>query len=102
LKSALECPGPLPDAADVLILGAGAAGLWAAGTAAARGKSVLLLEKNPRVAASKLAAKVGRETASFKIDVRKLKRLGLTQSFEVGYELSPRGRAFLRAARKRR
>jgi len=55
-SSPLECPGPLPDAADVLILGAGAAGLWAAGTAAARGKSVLLLEKNPRVGVKILAS----------------------------------------------
>lgn len=51
----------------------------------------------PRVAASQLAASLGRETAPFKEDVRKLKRLGLTQSFEVGYELSPRGAAFLAA-----
>ncbi len=56
MKTALECPGPLPDAADVLILGAGAAGLWAAGTAAARGRRVLLLEKNPRVGAKVLAS----------------------------------------------
>jgi hypothetical protein len=54
-----------------------------------------LIERHPRVAASKLAARMKRETAPFKVDVRKLKRLGLTQSFEVGYSLSPRGRAFL-------
>jgi hypothetical protein len=30
----------------------------------------------------------------FKADVVKLKKLGLTQSFEVGYELSPRGRSY--------
>lgn len=59
--------------------------------------TLALIEANPRVAASKLAAKVGRETAPFKVDVRKLKRLGLTQSFEVGYEVSPRGRAYLSA-----
>ena len=58
-----------------------------------------LIAKHPRVAASKLAAKLGRETLPFKQDVRKLKKLGLTQSFEVGYELSPRGRAFLAARR---
>ena len=63
-------------------------------------KTLQLIAKHPRVAASKLAAKLGRDTLPFKIDVRKLKKLGLTQSFEVGYELSPRGRAFL-AARKR-
>jgi hypothetical protein len=60
------------------------------------------IARHPRVAASKLAAKLGRETQAFKIDVRKLKRLGLTQSFEVGYELSPRGRAFLAAHRRGR
>jgi hypothetical protein len=42
---------------------------------------------------------VGRETAPFKLDVRKLKNLGLTISLEVGYELSPRGQAFLDATR---
>ncbi|MDX2011341.1 MAG: hypothetical protein SFW67_14165 [Myxococcaceae bacterium] len=62
-----------------------------------------LIGRRPRVAASKLAASLGRETAPFKVDVRKLKKLGLTQSFEVGYEISPRGRAFLAAkARKAR
>lgn len=42
-----------------------------------------------------LAAMVGRETQPFKTDVRKLKELGLTESLEVGYRLSPRGRAVL-------
>lgn len=60
-----------------------------------------LIAKHPRVAASQLAKKLGRETRPFKVDVRKLKKLGLTQSFEVGYELSPRGRAFLSAFRGR-
>ena len=40
-----------------------------------------------------LAARLGRETLAFKIDVRKLKALGLTESLEVGYRLSPRGQA---------
>jgi hypothetical protein len=65
-------------------------------------RTLRLIALHPRVAASKLAAKLGRDTASFKADVRKLKRLGLTQSFEVGYELSPRGRAFLELRRRRR
>ncbi len=55
-----------------------------------------LIARRPKIAASKLAASIGRETEPFKIDVRKLKKLGLTESFEVGYDLSPRGRAFLR------
>jgi len=54
-----------------------------------------LIGRRPRVAASALARSLGRERDPFKVDVRKLKRLGLTQSFEVGYELSPRGRALL-------
>ena len=41
------------------------------------------------------AAGFGRETLPFKTDVRKLKNLGLTDSLEVGYRLSPRGRAYL-------
>lgn len=61
-----------------------------------------LIGRRPRIAASKLAASLGRERDPFKIDVRKLKRLGLTQSFEVGYELSPRGRALLKALARRR
>ena len=61
-----------------------------------------LIARRPRIAASKLAASLGRDRDPFKIDVRKLKRLGLTQSFEVGYELSPRGRALLRALAGRR
>ena len=36
-------------------------------------------------------------TAPFKLDVRKLKNLGLTYSLEVGYRLTPRGAAYLDA-----
>lgn len=64
-------------------------------------KTLAIIEKNPRIAASQLAKKLGRETLEFKVDVRKLKKLGLTQSFEVGYEISPRGRAFLDATKRR-
>lgn len=65
-------------------------------------QTMKLIAKHPRVAASKLAKKLKRETLPFKVDVRKLKKLGLTQSFEVGYELSPRGVAFLAAKKPRR
>ena len=64
-------------------------------------KTLKLISERPRIAASQLATSLGRETAPFKADVVKLKKLGLTQSFEVGYELSPRGRAFLDATRRR-
>jgi len=55
-----------------------------------------LIQKHPRVSASKLAATEERETRPFKADVRKLKELGLTVSHDVGYSLSPRGRALLK------
>ena len=54
-----------------------------------------LIADRPQVRAPDLAASVGRETAPFKIDVRKLKGLGLTISHPVGYEVSPRGAAYL-------
>lgn len=57
-----------------------------------------LIAANPGMRAPDLAARLGRETLAFKTDVRKLKALGLTQSLEIGYRLSPRGEA-LRARR---
>jgi hypothetical protein len=54
-----------------------------------------LIADRPGVRAGDLAAAVGRERLAFKTDVRKLKELGLTESLEVGYRLSPRGRALL-------
>ena len=35
------------------------------------------------------------ERLAFKANVRKLKELGLTESLEVGYRISPLGKAFL-------
>jgi hypothetical protein len=32
----------------------------------------------------------------FKLNVRKLKALGLTESLEIGYRLSPRGLVFMK------
>lgn len=65
-------------------------------------KVMALIGKHPRVAASELAAKLELETEPFKIDVRKLKKLGLTQSFEVGYEISPRGQRYLALTGKKK
>jgi hypothetical protein len=56
-----------------------------------------LIAANPEVRAVDLAAGLGREKLPFKRDVRKLKELGLTESLERGYRLSPRGEAVLRA-----
>jgi hypothetical protein len=54
-----------------------------------------LIAAHPAVRAADLAASLGRETQPFKTDVRKLKQLGLTESLDVGYRLSPRGRTVL-------
>lgn len=55
-----------------------------------------VIAAQPATRASDLAAGLGRETGPFKLDVRKLKNLGLTYSLEVGYRLAPRGEAYLR------
>lgn len=55
----------------------------------------------PGVRAADLAAAHGRERAAFKLDVRKLKELGLTESLSPGYRLSPRGRVLLDALESR-
>ena len=70
--------------------GAGPAGAWTRPTLA-------LIRTHPGVVSTTLAETLGRERLALKADVRKLKRLGLTLSLEVGYELSPRGHAFLDA-----
>jgi hypothetical protein len=53
------------------------------------------IAESPGTRAADLAERFGRERLPFKADVRKLKALGLTESLEVGYRLSPRGRAYL-------
>ncbi|GAA1967501.1 hypothetical protein GCM10009798_29820 [Nocardioides panacihumi] len=58
-----------------------------------------LIEARPGELAETIAASIGREKRPFKADVRRLKELGLTESLPVGYRLSPRGRAVLKAMR---
>ena len=59
-----------------------------------------LIAAKPEVRAGDLATELGQERLPFKANVRKLKALGLTESLEVGYRLSPRGRAYLDATRQ--
>lgn len=58
-----------------------------------------MIGANETVRAPDLAARVGLEVPRFKRRVRQLKGLGLTISLDVGYRLSPRGRAYLRVSR---
>ena len=62
--------------------------------------TLVAIRDRPAVRAPDLAAAFARETAPFKLDVRKLKALGLTISLPVGYQLSPRGAAYLKATRR--
>jgi hypothetical protein len=55
------------------------------------------IRDQPGVRALDLAAAFGREKQPFKLDVRKLKELGLTESLPRGYRLSLRGKAVLEA-----
>ncbi len=53
------------------------------------------VEGSEGVRAGDLAPRVGQAKEAFKLNVRKLKRLGLTESLGTGYRLSPRGHAVL-------
>jgi hypothetical protein len=59
--------------------------------------TLAVIDRSPTVRAPELAAELGRDTPSFKRDVRKLKELGLTESLDIGYRLSPRGVALVDA-----
>lgn len=57
-----------------------------------------IIRAHPARRAADLARLIGQERLEFKTNVRKLKTLGLTESLEVGYRLSPRGASFLRVS----
>lgn len=67
------------------------AGPWTA-------KTLRLIDTYPGMVSTALARRLGHERPAFKINVRKLKELGLTESLEVGYRLSPLGEAFIRSS----
>ena len=56
------------------------------------------IKDRPGTRAGDLAQDLGwPELLEFKLHVRKLKAIGLTLSLQVGYELSPRGKAYLQS-----
>jgi len=93
-----ELRAAVPDAEEVAAIrrrldrldAASAIGPWTRTTLA-------IIDRSPTVRAPELAAELGRDTPSFKRDVRKLKELGLTESLDIGYRLSPRGAAVVDA-----
>ena len=58
-----------------------------------------LIGDHEGLVSTELAARVGRPRLDFKVDVRKLKALGLTDSLEVGYRLTGLGRAVVARSR---
>ena len=58
-------------------------------------QALSIIEELPGVRAGDLATELDMEVPRFKTNVRKLKGLGLTESLEIGYRLSPRGHAVL-------
>jgi hypothetical protein len=65
-----------------------AAGAWTR-------RTLEVIRDHPGVRAGDLCGKVGLDMMPFKVNVRKLKALGLTESLGTGYRLSPRGRTYL-------
>ena len=53
------------------------------------------IQRLPGVVSTELAAEAGQERRAYKLRVRRLKALGLTESLQRGYRLSPRSRAYL-------
>lgn len=59
-------------------------------------KTLQVIKENPKMKAADLAVKAKKEKEWLKLNIRKLKGLGLTISHEPGYTLSPRGEEYLR------
>ena len=59
-------------------------------------RTLQLISEQPGVVSTVLARQIGMDRYAYKALIRKLKQLGLTYSLEVGYSISPRGRAYLR------
>jgi hypothetical protein len=71
---------------------------WDAATEPWTRQYLELIAGNEAVRAPDLAARLGLDVPRFKRRVRQLKGLGLTISLDVGYRISPRGRAYLHAS----
>ena len=59
-------------------------------------KTLRSIASHPGVVSTALAQQMKMERPAFKINARKLKEVGITESLEVGYQLSPWGKALLR------
>jgi hypothetical protein len=85
------------DAADIATLNAKLDRMDRAADQAWTRNTLRQIQRLPGVVSTELAAEVGQERRTYKLRVRRLKSLGLTESLERGYRLSPRGQAYLAA-----
>ena len=85
----------VPEHAELEALVARLARIDAASPAPWARRYLQLIADQPAIVSRVLAPQVDAEVPPFKRRVRQLKELGLTESLEVGYRLSPRGRAVL-------
>ena len=60
-------------------------------------KTLQLIERYPGIVSTTLARHADQDRPAFKLNVRKLKELGLTESLDTGYRLSPRGHAVVQS-----
>jgi hypothetical protein len=88
--------------ADDALSAAEVAGLWARldrfdahATRPWTRRTLQLIQAHPATVSTVLAEEMAMPRPEFKTNVRKLKNLGLTESLDVGYRLSPRGHRVL-------
>jgi hypothetical protein len=92
----VELRTAVPDAGELADITAAVAWLDAGKRSGPWTRQILeWIRDNPGVISTELAALLGREVAPMKADIRRLKALGLTESLRIGYQLSPRGAAYL-------
>ena len=84
-----------PDRAELEALVARLARIDAASPIPWTTRYLQLIADQPAIVSRVLARQAGADVPAFKRRVRQLKELGLTESLEVGYRLSPRGHAAL-------
>ena len=85
----------LPEYAELETIVARLARIDATSTGPWTTRYLQLIAGQPGVVSHVLAAQTVADVPPFKRRIRQLKELGLTESLEVGYRLSPRGRAVL-------
>jgi hypothetical protein len=85
----------LPDRAELDEIVARLARIDAASATPWTTRYLQLIAEQPGIVSHVLARQVDADVLPFKRRVRQLKELGLTESLEIGYRLSPRGRAVL-------